>query len=90
LNWVFELNCLPYGGYPGDDATANVDRRRKKTVGVTEEGLSQEAAPVTKKRKIGPAVGGVGVSKRFAMELMGTCAALGGRMSSPELWESSA
>jgi hypothetical protein len=32
----------------------------------------------------------VGVSDRFAVELMETCAALGGRMSSPELWESSA
>jgi hypothetical protein len=35
-------------------------------------------------------VGGLGVSDSFAMELMGTCAALGGRMSSPELRESSA
>jgi hypothetical protein len=32
----------------------------------------------------------VGVSDRFAVELMGTCAALGGRMSSHELRESSA
>jgi hypothetical protein len=32
----------------------------------------------------------VGVSDHFAVELMGTCAALGGRMSSPELRESSA
>jgi hypothetical protein len=30
----------------------------------------------------------LGVSDHFAVELMGTCAALGGRMSSPELWES--
>jgi hypothetical protein len=35
-------------------------------------------------------VGGVGVSDSFAVNLMGTCAALGGRMSSPELRESSA
>jgi hypothetical protein len=35
-------------------------------------------------------VGGLGVSDSFAMELMGTCAALEGRMSSPELRESSA
>jgi hypothetical protein len=48
------------------------------------------AAPATKKRKLGTAVGGLGVSDSFAMELMGTCAALGGRMSSPELRESSA
>jgi hypothetical protein len=35
-------------------------------------------------------VGELGVSDSFAMELMGKCAALGGRMSSPELRESSA
>jgi hypothetical protein len=58
-------------------------------VDVTEEGPSQEAAPATKKRKLGIAVGG-GVSKSFAVDLMGTCAAFGGRMSSPELRESSA
>jgi hypothetical protein len=34
------------------------------------------------------AVGGLGVSDRFAVELMGTCATVGGRMSSPELRES--
>jgi hypothetical protein len=38
---------------------------------VAEEGPSQEAAPATKKRKIGTVVGGVGVSDHFAMELMG-------------------
>jgi hypothetical protein len=59
-------------------------------VGVTEEEPSQVAAPAAKKRKLGTAVGGLGVSDSFAMELMGTCAALGGRMSSPELRESSA
>jgi hypothetical protein len=57
LNRVFELNCLPYGGYPGDDAAVAVDRRGKKPVAVTEEGPSQEAAPGTKKRKMGNAVG---------------------------------
>jgi hypothetical protein len=87
LNRVFELNYLTYGGYPGEDAA---DRRGKKPMGSTEEGPSQEAAPATKKRKLGTIVGGKGVSDNFAMELMGTCATLGGRMSSPELWESSA
>jgi hypothetical protein len=87
LNRVFELNRLPYGGYPGDDA---VDRRGKRPVAVTEEGPSQEAAPATKKRKIGTVVGGLGVYDSFAVELMETCAALGERMSSPELRESSA
>jgi hypothetical protein len=90
LNRVFELNRLPYGGYPGDDAAAAADRREKKPMAVAEEGPSREAAPATKKRKIGTAVGGLGVSDRFAVELMGTCVALGGRMSSSELRESSA
>jgi hypothetical protein len=90
LNRVFELNRLPYGGYPGDDASAAADRRGKKPVVVDVEGPSREAAPATKKRKIGTAVGGLGVSERFVVELMGTCAALGGRMSSPELRECSA
>jgi hypothetical protein len=85
LNQVFELNRLPYGGYPGDDATAAANCRGKKPVVVAEEGPSREAAPATKKRKIGTAVGGLGVSGRFAVDLMGTCTALGGRMSSPEL-----
>jgi hypothetical protein len=35
------------------------------------------AAPSTKKRKLGTAMGGLGVSDSFAMELMGTCAAPG-------------
>jgi hypothetical protein len=87
LNWVFELKCLSYGGYPGEDTA---DRRGKKPIGVTEEGPSQEAAPATKKRKLGTVVGGVGVSDSFVVDLMGTCAALGGRMSSPELRETSA
>jgi hypothetical protein len=87
LNRVFELNGLPYGGYPEEDTA---DRRGKKPMGVTEEEPSQVAASATKKRKLGTAVEGLGVSDSFAMELMGTCAALGGRMSSPELRESSA
>jgi hypothetical protein len=41
-----------------------------------------------KKRKLGTAAEGLGVSDCFAVELMGTCAALRGRMSSPELRES--
>jgi hypothetical protein len=81
------LNRLSYGGYPGEDAA---DRRGKKLMGGTEEGPSQDAAPTAKRRKLGTTVGGVGVSDNFAVELMGTCAAPGGRMSSPELRESSA
>jgi hypothetical protein len=37
LNRVFELNRLPYSGYPGEDAA---DRRGKKPMGGTEEGPS--------------------------------------------------
>jgi hypothetical protein len=85
LNRVIELNCLPYGGYPGEDI---VDRRGKKPAAVAEDDPAPEAAPATKKRKLGTAVGELGVSDSFAMELMGTCAAPGGRMSSPELRES--
>jgi hypothetical protein len=81
------LNRLPYGGYPGEDV---LDRRGKKPAAATKEEPAQEAAPATKKRKLGTAVGELGVSDSFAMELMGTCAAPGGRMSSPELRESSA
>jgi hypothetical protein len=89
LNRVFELNHLPYDGYPGDDAVAAVDHHGKRPVAMIEEGPSQEAAPATKKRKIGTAVEGLGVSNSFAVELMGTCAALEGGMSSPKLRESS-
>jgi hypothetical protein len=87
LNRVFELNGLPYGGYPGVDVA---DRRGKKPAAVIEDDPALEAAPSTKKRKLGTAVGKLGVSDSFAMELMRTCAAPGGRMSSPELRESSA
>jgi hypothetical protein len=87
LNRVFELNYLSYGGYPGEDV---VDHRGKKLAAVTEDDPTPEAAPATKKRKLGTAVGELGVSDSFSMEFMGTRAASGGRMSSPELWESSA
>jgi hypothetical protein len=90
LNRVFELNRLPYGGYPGDDAATTVDRRGKKPATAAKEGPSREAVPAIKKRKLGTTAEGLGVSDRFAVDLMGTCAALGGRMSSPELRESSA
>jgi hypothetical protein len=90
LNRVFELNRLPYGGYLGDDAVTTVDRRGKKASVAVEEGPSRGAVPVIKKRKLGTGVEGLGVSDRFAGDLMGTCATLGGMMSSPELRESSA
>jgi hypothetical protein len=87
LNRVFELNQLPYDGYPGQD---DADRRGKKPVVETGDVPTPAAAPSSKKRKLGTAMGGLGVSDGFSRELMRTCAAPGGRMSSPELQESSA
>jgi hypothetical protein len=92
LNRVFELNRLPYGGYPRDDDAVVGDRRGKRAVAAVDEGPSRGAVPAAsaKKRKLGTAVEGLGASDRFAMDLLGTCAAPGERMSSPELQESSA
>jgi hypothetical protein len=87
LNRVFELNQLPYDGYPGQD---DVDRRGKKPVVETKDNPAPAAAPSSKKRKLGTAMGGLGISDGFARELMRTCTAPGERMSSPELRESSA
>jgi hypothetical protein len=87
LNRVFELNQLSYDGYPGQD---DVDRRGKKPVVETRDDPAPAVAPSSKKRKLGTVMGGLGVSDGFARELMRTYAAPGGRMSSPELRESSA
>jgi hypothetical protein len=87
LNRVFELNRLPYGGYPGQD---DVDHRGKKPVVESGDDPAPAAAPSSKKRKLGTAMRGLGVSGGFARELMRTCAAPGGRMTSPELRETSA
>jgi hypothetical protein len=87
LNRVFELNRLSYNGYPGQD---DVDRRGKKPMVESGDDPAPAIAPSSKKRRLGTAVGGLGVSDGFARELMRTCAAPGGRMSSPELRESSA
>jgi hypothetical protein len=88
----FELNRLPYGGYPGDDDAVVGDRRGKRAATAVNEGPSRGAvlAATTKKRKLGTAAEGLGVSDRFVVDLLGTCAAPGGRMSSPEPQESSA
>jgi hypothetical protein len=87
LNRVFELNQLPYDGYPGQD---EADRRGKKPAVETGDDPAPAAAPSSKKRKLGTTMGGLGVSDSFARELMRTCAAPGERMSLPELRESSA
>jgi hypothetical protein len=90
LNRVFELNHLPYGGYPGDDDVVVGDRRGKRAVAAVDEGPSRGAVPAaaTKKRKLGTAAEGLGAFNRFAVDLLRTCAAPEERMSSPELWES--
>jgi hypothetical protein len=92
LNRTFELNRLPYGGYPGDDDAVVGDRRGKRAVAAVDEGHSRGAvlAAATKKRKLGTAAEGLGASDRFAVDFLGTCAAPGERMSSPGLRESSA
>jgi hypothetical protein len=58
LNRVFELNRLPYGGYPGQDVA---DRRGIKPAVETEDDSAPAAAPSSKKRKLGTAKGGLGV-----------------------------
>jgi hypothetical protein len=91
LNHVFELNLLPYGGYPGDDDVVVGDRRGKRAVAAVDEGPSRGVVPAvgTKKRKLGTAAERLGASDRFAVDLLGTCTAPGERMSSPGLQESS-
>jgi hypothetical protein len=75
LNRVFELNRLPYGGYPGDDDAVVGDRRGKRAVATVDEGPSQGAVPAaaTKKRKLGTTVEGLGTSDRFAVDLWRGC-----------------
>ena len=87
LNRVFELNRLPNGGYPGDDDAVVVDHRGKRAATAVDEGPSRGAVPdaATKKRKLGTAAEGLGVSDHFAVDLLGTCATPRERMSSPEL-----
>jgi hypothetical protein len=49
LNRVFELNRLPYNGYPGQD---DVDRLGKKPVVESGDDPAPAAAPSSKKRKL--------------------------------------
>jgi hypothetical protein len=91
LNRVFELNRLPYAGYPGDDDADAAVRRGKKVVATVDEGPSRGTAPsAAAKRKLGTMVEGLGTSERFAAELLEIWAIPRERMSSPELRESSA
>jgi hypothetical protein len=93
LNRAFELNRLPYGSYPRDDDDVVGDRRGKRAAAVAaDEGSSRGNVPATasKKRKLCTVAKGLGASNHFAVDLLGTCAAPGERMSSPKLRESSA
>jgi hypothetical protein len=92
LNRVFELNRLPYGGYPGDNDAIVVDRRGKRATASVDKGSLRGvvSAAATKKRKLGTTAEGLGVSDHFAVDLLGTCTAPRERMSSLELRESSA
>jgi hypothetical protein len=57
------LNCLPYGGYLGDDDAVVGDRRGKRAVVAVDEGPSRGVVPAaaTKKRKLGTAAEGLGL-----------------------------
>jgi hypothetical protein len=92
LNRVFELNCLPYAGYPGDDDADAAVRRGKNVVTTADEGPSRGTAPsaAAKKRKLGTTTEGLRASKRFAADLLETCVVPRETMSSLELRESSA
>jgi hypothetical protein len=91
LNRVFELNHLPYAGYPGNDDADAAVCLGKKAVATVDEGPSRGTAPsAAAKRKLGTTAKGLGASERFAAELLETCAVPGERMSSLELRESSA
>jgi hypothetical protein len=91
LNRVFELNRLPYAGYPGDDDVDAAVRRRKKVMTTADEGPSRGTAPsaAAKKRKLGSTAKGSRAFDRFAADLLETCAVPRETMSSPELQESS-
>jgi hypothetical protein len=56
-----------------------VDRRGKKPVVESRDDPAPAVALSSKKRKLGTAMGGLGVSDGFARELMRTCAAPGGK-----------
>jgi hypothetical protein len=92
LNRVFELNRLPYAGYPGDDDADTAVHQGKKVVTMADEGPSRGTAPsaAAKKRKFGTTAEGSRASDRFAADLLETYAVPRETISSPELRESSA
>jgi hypothetical protein len=59
------------------ETTVTIDRQGKRAATTVEEGPSRGGTltAATKKRKLGTAAEGLGVSDRFVVDLMGTCAA---------------
>jgi hypothetical protein len=92
LNRVFELNRLPYAGYPVDDYAYVVVRQGKQAMSMADEASSWDKAPgaAVKKRKLGTAAEGLRAFDRFVANLLEICAVPRETMSSPELRESSA
>jgi hypothetical protein len=89
LNHVFELNRLPYVGYPGDDDADAAVRRGKKAMTTVDEGPSRGTAPgVAAKKKLGTTAEWSRASDRFVVDLLETCVVPGETMSLPELRES--
>jgi hypothetical protein len=91
LNRVFELNSLPYAGYPGDNDIDAAVRRGKKAMSTVDEGSSRGTVPSApaRKRKLGTTTEGLWAFERFAVELLETYAAPEETMSLLELQESS-
>jgi hypothetical protein len=94
LNRVFELNHLPYGGYPKGDSADIADRRGKQTRPLADEGPSRDKAPgaAARKIKLGTTAMDLGLRAfdHFVGDLLETCTAPEETMSSPELRETSA
>jgi hypothetical protein len=92
LNRVFELNHLPYAGYPGDAHVDVVVHRGKQAMSTADEGSSRDKAPgaAVKKRKLSTIAERLRASDLFVADLLETCAVPGETMSLPELQESSA
>jgi hypothetical protein len=91
LNRIFELNRLPYAGYPGDDDADAAIRQGKKVMTTADEGPSRGTAPsvAAKKKKLGTTAEGSRASNCFAADLLETYVVPRETMSSPELRESS-
>jgi hypothetical protein len=93
FNRMFELNNLSYGSYPEGDSGDTADRRGKQVRSSADEGPSRDKAPgaALRKRKLGTVdeKSGLRATSCFVEELLETCTAPEGLMSSPELRETS-